>query len=198
VRATFVSETSEGRWQERRWRLAAVEPCEPGGPGQGPELDPVDREGVAGMVAATGPLSMEIFTDEADGYYLNLTSGEPSIFVKWRMPGDESGVSGASGDPIAMAVSLSYNEAGRWMDGGERVDRVVMPAEVAAWLTEFVNLHWEPEKKRKRRGTKPSFMPRAQFAEMSDRERQIMERIASEGPSGDSGTPRNPPESRHE
>ncbi len=198
MRAIFVSEISEGRWQERRWRLAAVEPCEPGEPARPAQADRSNGATASGAVAETEPLAMEIYTDEADGYYLNLTSGEPSIFVKWRMPGDESGVSGASGDPRAMAVSLSYNEAGRWMDGGERVDRVVMPPEVAAWLTEFVNLHWEPEKKRKRRGTKPSFMPRAQFGEMSDRERQIMERLAHEGAAGDSGTLASSPEPRHE
>ncbi|MFP5406351.1 MAG: hypothetical protein ACLGHY_08445, partial [Gammaproteobacteria bacterium] len=36
VRAIFVAETTEGRWQERRWRLAAVEPLEPEEPVQDP------------------------------------------------------------------------------------------------------------------------------------------------------------------
>ena len=54
VRAVFVAESSEGRWQEKRWRLAAVDPCEP------------DDD---------APLALEIFPDSPDGYYLTLTSG---------------------------------------------------------------------------------------------------------------------------
>lgn len=107
VRAVFAADDAGGLlWQDCGWRLVAVEPCEANAEDGG----------------TPGSLAMEVFPDEAEGYYPNLTSGEPSIFVKWRLPEDESGVSGQGGEPLA----LSYNEAGRWMDGGERVDRVAM------------------------------------------------------------------------
>jgi hypothetical protein len=161
VRAHFLSETIGGRWAVTQWRLAAVEPADPQAP---------------------GALPLEVFVDEAEGYYLNLTSGEPSIMVRWRLPEDISGTIGEAGDPVPMAVTLSYNEAGRWMDGGERVDRVPMPAEMVEWLAEFVKLHWKPEEKpRKRRGPKPSFMRRDEFAQLVDRERQGF----SPGPGGE-------------
>ena len=69
-----------------------------------------------------------------------------------------------------MDQPLRRDEAGRWMDGGEMVDRVPMPGEMAAWLAEYVQLHYRPEKSRKRRGAKPSFMRREEFAAMADRE----------------------------
>jgi hypothetical protein len=110
-------------------------------------------------------LTIALFRDEAEGYYLNLTTAEPSIFVMWRV--GESPWSA----PDPVAVTLSYNEAARWLDAGERVDRVPMPAEVAAWLAEFAQRHYQPERGRKRRGTKPSFMDRREFEQMLERER---------------------------
>lgn len=124
VRAVFAADDAGGPWRDSGWRLVAVEPCEANAEDGG----------------TPGSLAMEIFPDEAEGYYPNLTSGEPSIFVKWRLPEDESGVSGQGGEPLALALALSYNEAGRWMDGGERLDRVAMPAPVAEWLAEFARM----------------------------------------------------------
>ena len=134
VRVSFVPAPS----QAGGWRLASVRPGEDG-----------------------DPLRLELHRDEAQGYYLNVTTDEPSIFVQWRREAEQA---------VAVAVTLSYDEAGRWMDGGELVDRVPMPAEMAAWLAEYVQLHYRPEKARKRRGAKPSFMPRDEFAAMADRE----------------------------
>jgi hypothetical protein len=84
----------------------------------------------------------------------------------------ESVSSGAAGAPRAIAVSVSYNEAGRWMDGGEQVDRVPMPQGMAAWLVDFVNQHYKPEQSRKRKGPKMSFMDREAHARLSDAERR--------------------------
>lgn len=134
VRVAFEAAPS----QVGGWRLGAVEPGDEG-----------------------DPLRIELHRDEAQGYYLNVTTAEPSIFVLWRL---------AAGQPAAVAVTLSYDEAGRWMDGGEMVDRVPMPGEMAAWLAEYVQLHYRPEKARKRRGAKPSFMRREEFAAMAERE----------------------------
>lgn len=138
VRVRFERSALSNRWASAAPRLVAVEPGEPG-----------------------DSLSIRLFRDEAQGYYLNVTTDEPSIFVLWRDEG---------GEPSAVAVTLSYDEAGRWMDGGETVDRVPMPAEMVDWLSEYVRLHYRPETTRKRRGAKPSFMPRDEFARMAERE----------------------------
>jgi Protein of unknown function (DUF3305) len=115
-------------------------------------------------------LELWVHRDEGEGYYLNLESPEPSIFVKWRL---KEAASGEIGEPEAIAISLSYNEAGRWLDAGEPVDRVLMPAEMLPWLAEFTQLHYEPEGKKKKRGPKPSFMTRSEFSDMTTREINI-------------------------
>jgi hypothetical protein len=52
-------------------------------------------------------------------------------------------------------VTVSYNEAARLMDGGERVDGVPMLPEILAWMEPFVALHYKPEPKRKVRRNDP-------------------------------------------
>ena len=48
-------------------------------------------------------------------------------------------------------VSVSYNEAGRWLDAQERVDNVPLAAPVAAWLQAYTDAHYRPEPKKRRR-----------------------------------------------
>jgi hypothetical protein len=143
------------------WRLSRITPEAPDL--FNPEGDRVSVE-----------LELWVHRDEGEGYYLNLESPEPSIFVKWRLKESsyEGGVQKV-GKPEAIAISLSYNEAGRWLDAGEPVDRVLMPAEMLPWLAEFTQLHYEPEGKKKKRGPKPSFMSRTEFSEMAMREANI-------------------------
>ncbi|HEX6704231.1 MAG TPA: DUF3305 domain-containing protein [Albitalea sp.] len=95
--------------------------------------------------------TLELFADEGEGYYLNLSSGAPVWFVMWRV--DES-------DPWSArpaAVSLSYNEAGRWLDAQERVDNVPLGVELIAWLQAFTDEHYRPEPKKRKRPA--SFLP---------------------------------------
>ena len=48
-------------------------------------------------------------------------------------------------------MSLSYNEAGRWLDAQERVDNVPLDAELCAWLQAFTDEHYRPEPKQRKR-----------------------------------------------
>jgi len=48
-------------------------------------------------------------------------------------------------------VSLSYHDAGRWLDAQEQVEQVPAPQEVVAWMTAFAQEHWEVEPKRRKR-----------------------------------------------
>ena len=60
----------------------------------------------------------------------------------------------AEGDPSQAApeaVSVSYNEAGRWLDAQERVDNVPLQADLAAWLQAYTDEHYRPEEKTARR-----------------------------------------------
>jgi len=94
--------------------------------------------------------AIELHRSEAEGYYLNLTSPEPGIFVMWRE------ADYAVAPPFRPALdTVSYNEAARLMDSGERVDTVPMLPEVLAWMTPFVAEHYRPEPRRKVRRNDP-------------------------------------------
>ncbi|HTQ76511.1 MAG TPA: DUF3305 domain-containing protein [Burkholderiales bacterium] len=77
---------------------------------------------------------------DADGYYLNVSTKEPKIFVMWREQ---------DGRGVPSHVTVSYSEASCWMEGGEQVDPVPMPPELYAWVGEFVEKYYRPEPKRK-------------------------------------------------
>jgi hypothetical protein len=87
---------------------------------------------------------IEIHPTEAEGYFLNVSSETPVVFVMWRMRDD-----GVVPPAEPFIVTLSYNEAGRFMDGGERVDPVPMSATIRDWLAAYVAVHYKPEPKKK-------------------------------------------------
>ena len=103
---------------------------------------------------------LDLFPDEAEGYYLNVSATTPCWFVMWRLEEDfERYIDTQS---IAMAKSeatfavphricVSYNEAARLLDGGESVDTVPMIDEHVAWLQEYVNDNYHPEPKKRHR-----------------------------------------------
>ncbi|MEP6738757.1 MAG: DUF3305 domain-containing protein [Caldimonas sp.] len=88
---------------------------------------------------------LELFRDQAEGYHLNLVSGAPVWFVVWRIDDEDP----SRGWP--ETVSLSYAEAGRWLDAQERVDNVPLSPDLAAWLQVYTDEHYRPEPKRRRR-----------------------------------------------
>jgi hypothetical protein len=77
---------------------------------------------------------------EAEGYYHNVSANEPRVFILWRKENERA---------VPQFATLSYDEASRWMDGGEHVDSVGMPASLFAWVGEFVekNYRFTPKKR---------------------------------------------------
>jgi hypothetical protein len=78
--------------------------------------------------------------DECEGYYLNVSSQRARVFILWRMEGG-SGAEYA----LPVQVTVSSEEAGRWMDGGHSVDGVPMPAEIYVWTGTYVEQNYRPE-----------------------------------------------------
>ncbi len=128
-------------WEEWRFQLDAVM-LDDGGFGDRPRC--VRDDGRQAHFLFPG-LEVSLHRDEAEGYYLNLTSGAPVWFVMWRT--DDEDPSQAHPE----LVTLSYNEAGRWLDAQERVDNLPLPAEVRDALAAFVDEHYKPEPKQRRR-----------------------------------------------
>jgi hypothetical protein len=101
---------------------------------------------------------LDLFPDEAEGYYLNVSAKSPSWFVMWRLEEDveryidEQSIALAKAETtfaVPHRICVSYNEAARWLDGGESVDTVPMIEEHAAWLQEYVNENYRPEPKKR-------------------------------------------------
>ena len=132
------------RWQPFQWRLEAVVP-DLGEYGTEPRcLDRNDDE----ERWLTPGFTVTLFRDEAEGYYLNVTSAAPCWFVLWRLGEADTADEGRA---IPHTVSLSYNEAGRWLDGGETVENVPMEAAALEWLQAYVAENYRPEPKKRRR-----------------------------------------------
>jgi len=151
VAVVMRKERIANRWQPWRWALADVVMHEPGF-GAEPRLllksDDEERWLHPGFV-------VELFRDDCEGYYLNATTPAPCWFVLWRM--DEEAT--VAEEPIARpaAVSLSYHDAGRWLDAQEKVDQVPAPADVIEWMNEFAQAHYVPEPRKRARPQ--SFQP---------------------------------------
>ncbi|MFP8779086.1 DUF3305 domain-containing protein [Hydrogenophaga sp. RWCD_12] len=147
------------RWQSWRWVLADVLPA--GEPLEAdvhppPPAAPQEVQPLPGAVAVEGArywlyagLLVTLYRDDAEGYFLNLNSPQPCFWVFWRADGEQM----LDGEAVAVPqiVTLSYHDAGRWLDAQEKVDQVPAPPEVVGWLRAFVDGHYQPEAKRRRR-----------------------------------------------
>jgi hypothetical protein len=141
VAVVMEREAAPNRWEDWRYKL----------------LDVTEDDGQYGTVARVlrddgrfcqtlfPGFRLELFADEGEGYHLNLTSGSPVWFVMWRT--DDEDLSRAWPE----AVSLSYNEAGRWLDAQERVDNLPLAPDLVAWLQAYTAVNYQPEPKKRRR-----------------------------------------------
>jgi Protein of unknown function (DUF3305) len=141
VAVVMERESAPNQWEDWRYRLVDVVEHEEAF-GSAPR---VLRDDGKIQRSLFPDLGLELFPDEAEGYYLNLSSGAPVWFVVWRI--DDEDPSRA----WAETVSLSYTEAGRWLDAQERVDNVPLPADVRDWLQAYTDQHYRPEPKKRRR-----------------------------------------------
>lgn len=147
VAVVVEREARPNRWEDWRFRIVEVLPDEPAF-GREPRL--LRDDGKIARWLYPG-FTVALYRDECEGYHLNLTSGSPVWFVVWRI--------GETDPPVATPeiVSVSYNEAGRWLDAQERVDNLPLPADTAAWLQAYTDEHYRPEPKQRRRPA--SFKP---------------------------------------
>jgi len=141
VAVLMERERSPNQWED--WRFRVTEVVQDDG-GFGAEARTLRDDGQNAQFLFPG-FEVTLHADEAEGYYLNLSTGTPVWFVMWRLAED---------DPSAARpelVTLSYNEAARLLDAQERVDNVPLPAAEREWLTAFTEEHYKPEPKRRRR-----------------------------------------------
>lgn len=141
------------RWASERWQPAAVEIAPaPAGPVSCANRIPGSHPCIAAgenRWRCRG-FEIELHPTEAEGYFLNITAPDPRIFVMWRMFDDA-----AMPPARPVLLTVSYNQAGRFMDGGEQVDGVPMIGAIADWMRPFIAAHYKPEPRRKVRRNDP-------------------------------------------
>ena len=135
----------DNRWQPFRWELADVVPQEATFGSEPRRIFQDERE----ERWLHPGFRVELFRDDAEGYYLNATTPAPCWFVMWRI--EERAT--VAEEPIARPeiVTLSYHDAGRWLDAQETVEQVPAPAEVIDWMREFADHHYVPEPRKRKR-----------------------------------------------
>lgn len=133
------------RWQPWRWALADVVAQEPAF-GEQPRLLRQDENAEHWLHPG---FTVALYRDDAEGYYLNATTPAPGWFVLWRME-EEAGI---ADEPMArpVEVSLSYHDAGRWLDAQETVEQVPASPDVVEWMLAFAREHYVIEPKRRKR-----------------------------------------------
>lgn len=132
------------RWQEWRWVLDDVVVNEPTF-GATPRLLYKDESHERWLHPG---YTVRLFRDDAEGYLLNITTESPCWFVLWRMHDPEDGTEPQARPEI---VTLSYHDAGRWLDAQETVEQVPAPDQIVQWMSAFVDENYVPEPKRRKR-----------------------------------------------
>jgi len=129
---------ARSRWAGVIWEpWSVLESDEPGEPGGAARL--LVRQDDYEQWLHPG-FELVIHRDEVEGYYMNVSSGSPRVFVLWRMD-EERG--------LPLQVTASYDEGGRWLDGGHSVDSVTMPPAIFGWIGEYVEKNYRPEPKKR-------------------------------------------------
>jgi len=80
--------------------------------------------------------------DECEGYWQNLVSPGPRVFVMWRRENEDA-------LPVPERVTASYDEASAWMDASESVEGVPMPETLVPWVGDYLKANFRPEPKRR-------------------------------------------------
>lgn len=132
-------------WQPWRWELAEVLQQEDAFGSEPRQL----RRSEAEELWLHPGFRVELFRDDAEGYYLNASTDKPCWFVLWRMEEEAT----IADEPLARPamVSLSYHDAGRWLDAQEQCEQVPAPPEVVDWMRAFAEEHYVPEPKKRKR-----------------------------------------------
>jgi hypothetical protein len=146
--------TLTGPWGGQAWRAVAVLPAAP----PVPAWTPLGRTGDEETYYA-GPVGLSFHSGETEHYRDNLATGAPSIWLAVRStPGMPE---------LALATADPYEGEGM-TEGGDLIEAVPMPPDIAGQLAAFVAEHHveRPFYKRKRDKLDPRKMGHGRPADM--------------------------------
>lgn len=131
------------RWVKEIWKPVAVIPGAPEA-----FWKELVREGDVVDYHA-GTVTMQLFRADVEGYLVSLNMAVPSVWVIM----DRDVISQSPSGWVVSTITASAHEALDALDSGESiVEAVPIPESMAAWIKEFIDMHYieEPFKKRRR------------------------------------------------
>lgn len=131
------------RWAKSIWKPVAVIPGAPEA-----FWKELVRDGEVVDYHA-GTVTMALFRADVEGYLVSLNMNVPSVWIVLDRDVESQSPSGW----VVSSVTASAHEALDALDSGESiVEPVPIPESLAAWIKEFVDMHYidEPFKKRRR------------------------------------------------
>ena len=135
-----------GQWDYATWHIANVQDLSAGTVG-----DPYVANGAALTPSRFiwSPIPIVLHEDAAEGYWYNLSSDTPSVFAVCT--DDEPDTEAA---PVTLTiVTLNHDEAAAHLETDDTVMSIAMPESLRAWLERFVQRHYKPQKRGKRKRT---------------------------------------------
>ena len=136
VSAVLVKRPSPNQWVDASWSLLGTLP--------GLSEKQLTDAAAEGEIHILTDLSLNLYVQHCDAYYINLTSNQPKIY--FGCTENEETV-----EPITLTVD--FDEAAALMETGERVLEAPLSESLCLWLEKFVLQHYKPEKLKKRRRT---------------------------------------------
>lgn len=135
-------------WASDQWLPVAVLPNAAEADWAPLPQEPDDPPGAARWHAATLPVTL--YRTDCEAYLENLESDRPAVYVVLRPAEDDE----AAHEVEVVCATLSPYEAQDFLDSGDDiVEPLPIPAQVEAWLRDFIARHHTetPFKKRKRK-----------------------------------------------
>lgn len=159
VRVIFERQDIQNVWQSHRWVVHDLVPLElEAGDGMPPindvTLQPlrVETSDIETKALFSAEASLDLHRAEAEAYAENLASSEPAIYIVLRN-NEVDDDRGNDVDVHLAELSLSpYNIQDIEDCGEDQVEKLPLQGPIAAFVQEFVMIHFKPEpfKKRKR------------------------------------------------
>lgn len=152
VSVIFERHPSTSRWQNFYWKVGGVVSGSHSAEG-GASL--IREEDEVSFYLVTG-LEITLYVDECEGYYHNMKSPQPSVYVVASAP--EDGVMSDDMPPETVAVSLNFDYAHSSLEADDLVYAVAVSPELYRWSEAYVLENYVAQKrvKRKRKDWKAS------------------------------------------
>ena len=135
------SQVQQGRWSVPSWRAVSVVAGEHLAGKSAGQTTIYEDDGEAQYLWSG--LTLELYRDQAEDYWYNLTSDRPSLFVICHESPD--------GELTPFRITADQVAASGCLESDDQVFAVPIPPELYLRLEQFVVAHFVPQKPKKRK-----------------------------------------------